>query len=300
MPIPDGPVLVTGGSGQVARALGTALGEVPHLVIGRPAFDFERPDTLPPLLHRLRPSLVVNAAAYTAVDRAETEPDAARRANAEGPAILAAYCAKAGIPLIHLSTDYVFDGDKPGAYVEGDATNPTGVYGRTKRDGEAAVLAACPQAIVLRTAWVYAESGRNFVLTMLGAARRSGAQAAKLRVVADQVGCPTAAADLARVIAAIAARIRVDGFDPAWAGVTHAAGAGSVSWHGFAEAIFADPVALGVTPPELTPIATADWPTPARRPANSRLDCARLAEVFGLRMPAWRDSLVRTLDAIVR
>ena len=163
---------------------------------------------------------MVNATAYTAVDRAETEADAAMRVNRDGPAALAAWCAEAGIPLIHVSTDYVFDGLKGAPYVETDPTNPTGVYGATKLAGEQAVLAGCPRSIILRTSWVYAASGRNFVLTMLNARARTD----RLRVVADQIGCPTTAADLARVILQIAARIRAEGWDDRYAGLYHAAG----------------------------------------------------------------------------
>ena len=289
------PILVTGGTGQLAQALDVALRGVPHRVVGRPAFDFERPETLAATLRECGPSLLVNAAAYTAVDRAEQEPEAAERANHLGPAILARTCAELGIPCIHVSTDYVFDGDKGAPYREDDAPNPTGVYGASKRRGEVAVLDACPQAIVLRTSWVYAATGRNFVTTMLNAARRSGAQPAQLRVVADQIGCPTAAPDLAEAIGALALRVAADGFDPAWAGIYHVAGSGSTSWHGLACAIFEHAAALQVTPPQVSAIATADWPTPARRPADSRLDCSLLGTRFGIALPPWRASLTQVL-----
>ncbi|HEY0420803.1 MAG TPA: dTDP-4-dehydrorhamnose reductase, partial [Acetobacteraceae bacterium] len=197
------PILVTGGTGQLARTLEAMAGDCPMRRVGRPEFDFDHPDGIAAVIDGLAPSLVVNTAAYTAVDAAEAAPDAARRANAEGPGILAECCAQAGIPIIHISTDYVFDGDKGAPYVETDAPNPQGVYGATKLDGERAVLAACPQAIVLRTSWVYAASGKNFVLTMLNAATRTD----RLRVVADQIGCPTATQDLSRAILAISDRI---------------------------------------------------------------------------------------------
>ena len=284
------PILVTGGTGQVATALGAAAGTV---VVGRPEFDFDRPETLAAVFAASRPRLVVNAAAWTGVDAAEAEPDAAMRANHDGPAALARLCADAGIPIVHISTDYVFDGDKGAPYVEADPPSPTGVYGRTKLAGEAAVLAACPQVIVLRTSWVYAATGKNFVRTMLGAARKTD----RLRVVADQRGCPTSAADLAAAILAIAARLE-DGWRPGFGGVFHAAGAGETTWHGLAVAVFEQAARHGQRKPEVTPIATADWPTPARRPADSRLDCTRLGLVFDIRLPDWRPSLDRTIDDI--
>ena len=182
---PQGPVLVIGDrAGQLASALMAGADGLPVQLLGRPDLDFDRPETIRPVLHgAAAPSLMVNATAYTAVDRAETEADAALRANRDGPAALAAWCAEAGIPLIHVSTDYVFDGLKGAPYVETDPTNPTGVYGASKLAGEQAVLAACPRAIILRTSWVYAASGRNFVLTMLNARARTD----RLRVVADRL-----------------------------------------------------------------------------------------------------------------
>jgi dTDP-4-dehydrorhamnose reductase len=287
-----GPILVTGGAGQVAGALAAAGGRA-VLRVGRPAFDFDRPDGILPALRAVAPALIVNAAAFTDVDRAEAEPDAADRANRDGPARLAAFCAEAGIPLIHISTDYVFDGLKGAPYTEADPTGPTGVYGASKLAGERAVAASGARAIVLRTSWVYAPSGRNFVLTMLNAARKTG----HLRVVADQRGCPTAAADLAAAILAIADRLR-DGWDPALGGVYHAAGSGATTWHGLADAVFARAERHGLARPSLAAIATGDWPTPARRPPDSRLDCGKLHHAFGLRLPPWPDSLDRAVDAV--
>ena len=262
--------------------------------IGRPELDFDAPDSIPATLATIAPRLIINAAAYTAVDRAESEPAAADRANHLGPRILAEYCAGAGIPLIHVSTDYVFDGAKGAPYVETDPTSPTGVYGATKLAGEQAVLDANPRSIVLRTAWVYAAEGKNFVRTMLGAARRMPT----LRVVADQIGNPTNADDLAHAILAIAGLIERGGWQERYRGVFHATGSGSTSWHGLACAIFRAAAPHGFTPPEVAAIATADWPTPARRPADSRLDCAELARVFGVHLPAWEPSLQRTVSTI--
>ncbi len=177
-------------------------------------------------------------------------------------------------------------------YVETDATNPTGVYGASKLAGEQAVLASGARAIILRTSWVYAATGKNFLLTMLNAARKTKT----LRVVADQRGCPTAAADLAAAILCIADRL-AEGWDDALGGIYHAAGSGEATWHGFAEAIFARAARHGLPCPTVAPIATADWPTPARRPPDSRLDCTKLSRVFGLALPDWRDSVDRTVDA---
>ena len=241
-----------------------------------------------------RPTLVVNAAAWTAVDAAEAEPDAAARANASGPAALARRCAEQNVPIIHVSTDYVFDGLKGAPYTEADPTSPTGVYGRTKLDGERAVLDACPRAIVLRTSWVYSATGKNFVKTMLVAGQARPA----LRVVADQRGCPTAAADLADAVLGIAARLR-DGWQDGFHGVFHCVGSGETTWHGLAVATFEEAARHGRTRPTVEPISTADWPTPARRPPDSRLDCGKLHAAFGLHLPDWRPSLARTVDELL-
>jgi dTDP-4-dehydrorhamnose reductase len=288
------PILVTGGSGQLATALAAQGGERVHLV-GRPGFDFDRPETIAAAFHAATPWLVVNAAAYTAVDAAETDEPAALRANRDGPARLARLCAEAGIPLVHVSTDYVYSGDKPAPYVETDPVAPLGVYGASKLAGEAAVLASRARAIILRTAWVYAATGRNFVRTML----HLGQTRDTLRVVADQQGCPTAAADLAAAILSIAARLETDGWRDDFAGVCHAAGSGETTWHGLAQAVFEEAARHGAkVPASVLPISTAEYPTPARRPANSRLDCARLEATFGIRLPHWRASLTRTIDEI--
>ncbi len=284
-------ILVAGGTGQVATELAQHAGIVR---VGRPEFDFDRPDTIEAAFQRHRPSLVVNAAAWTAVDAAEQHPEAAMRANRDGPALLARLCAAAGTPLIHISTDYVFNGLKGAPYVEQDATSPTGVYGGTKLAGEAAVLDTWDRAVVLRTSWVYAAAGKNFVRTMLAAALK----ASTLRVVGDQHGCPTNAGDLAAAILAVAAQVEA-GWQPGYGGVFHAAGAGNTTWHGLAVAAFEAAAQHGRPMPAVTAIATADWPTPARRPPDSRLDCAKLERVFGVRLPPWRPSLDRTVAEIV-
>jgi len=286
-------IMVTGGTGQLATAMEQEGGPVVRRV-GRPGFDFDRPPSIAESVQAMQPAFVVNAAAWTAVDAAEANPDAAGRANRDGPATLAAFCADARIPLIHISTDYVFDGNKGTPYTEADPTSPTGVYGATKLEGERAVLAACPRAIVLRTSWVYSATGKNFVRSMLGAAQKTS----RLRVVADQQGCPTSARDLAVAILAVVARLR-EGWQDRYAGVFHAAGAGSATWHGLAEAVFQDAAAYGRPVPTVDAIATADWPTPARRPPDSRLDCTKLSQVFGIRLPEWRTGLSRTVAELL-
>jgi dTDP-4-dehydrorhamnose reductase len=286
-----GPILVAGGSGQLASALATRPGV--HRV-GRPEFDFDRPETIAASLRSAAPRLVVNAAAYTAVDAAETDADAAYRANRDGPAVLARLCADADIPLIHISTDYVFDGAKPDPYVETDAVAPQCVYGASKLAGEQAVMASAAKAIILRTAWVYAATGKNFVRTMLTV----GKTRPRLTVVADQHGCPTTATDLGDAVMAIIARLDATGWQPNYRGIFHAAGSGATTWFGLAVATFEEASRRGAHVPEIAPIATADWPTPAKRPANSRLDCTRMQNVFGVQLPHWRDSLTRTVDTI--
>ncbi len=287
-------ILVTGGNGQLATSLLHAGGERIRRV-GRPDFDFDQPDTVERAFRAEPPTLVVNAAAHTGVDAAESEPDASARANHDGPARLAGLCAAAGIPLIHVSTDYVYDGAKGAPYVETDATAPTGVYGRTKRAGEEAVLAANPRTIVLRTAWVFSPYGRNFIRTMLNAQLKTS----RLKVVADQHGSPTNAPDLADAILAIVRRIEAEGFDPACAGIYHAANRGFTTWHGLATATFEEAERHGRTMPEVAAITTAEWPTPAARPPDTRLDCGKLERIFGVVLPDWRPGLARTVDQVL-
>lgn len=290
-------ILATGGAGQLASAIGLARAGTVRIV-GRPEFDFDQPDTIERVLKTYSPALVVNAAAWTAVDAAEGAADAAARANELGPAILARSCRALGIKLVHISTDYVFDGLKGAPYSEEDATSPTGVYGRTKLLGEVAVREAHPGAVILRTSWVYARSGRNFVLTMLNAGKR----APVLRVVADQRGCPTNADDLAQATLAVCDRLLAEPSTQSGghrlAGIYHAAGQGDTTWHGFATAIFEEAAHHDWPRPRIEPIATADWPTPARRPADSRLDCTKLQQVFGIQLPRWEPSLRGAVAAI--
>ena len=252
--------------------------------------DFDVPDSLPALVERIAPGIVVNAAAYTAVDKAETEPDAAFRANAEAPGKLAQACAKLGIPLVHYSTDYVFDGSGTRPYRPDDATAPLGVYGESKLAGEEAIRASGCQYLIFRTAWVYASHGKNFLRTML----RLAGKRDELRVVGDQTGTPTPAALIADVTAQVLKQ------KPAQSGIWHLTARGETSWHGFAQAIVDAAVQrnLLAKPPAVTAITTADFPTPARRPAYSRLDTTTLQYDFGIELPDWQQGMARVLDEV--
>lgn len=285
-------ILVTGGTGQLATELARQAGDAVRRA-GRPELDFDRPETIEAAFRDAAPSLVINAAAYTAVDAAESDAEAAYRANRDGPARLAELCGRAGIPLIHISTDYVFDGLKGTPYVEDDPTSPQGVYGASKLAGEHAVLRSGARVTILRTSWVYAATGKNFVRTMLNAAQRMP----RLRVVADQKGCPTNAVDLADAVLAVARRLLR--WDDHFAGVFHAAGSGWTTWHGFATAVFDAAEACGAARPDVEAITTADWPTPVRRPPDSRLDCTKLARIFDVRLPDWRASVAPTVRTIL-
>lgn len=288
-------ILVTGGSGQVATSLHKCAPEQ-VVVVGRPEFDFDRPDSLCEVLERYQPSIVVNAAAWTAVDLAETHAEEAFAANKSGPGLLAAWCQNSDTPFIHISTDYVFSGDKGAPYVETDPVAPCTVYGRSKAEGEDAALDANPESVILRTSWVYAPHGKNFVKTMLNA----GAKNPRLKVVADQRGQPTNADDLAEAILNIVPRLQNKPTGHRYGGIYHAAGHGDTTWHGLAVAALEDAVAYGQAfPKEVAPIATADWPTPAKRPIDSRLSCEKLKQVFGVALPDWRPSLKRAVKEIM-
>jgi dTDP-4-dehydrorhamnose reductase len=291
-------IVVTGTAGQVAESLierGMALGHV-VIPIGRPHLDLARDDAaaMRALLAVAAPEAIVSAAAYTAVDGAESEPELAHAVNATGAGELAAAAQDLGVPLVHLSTDYVFSGEGHRAWREDDPCAPKGVYGASKLAGEAAVLAACPNSAVLRTAWVYSPFGANFVKTMLRLAESRD----ELGVVADQIGNPTSALDIADGIFAVAAQL-IASPDPALRGLFHMAGTGETSWAGLAEAVFAGSAARGGPAARVKAIATADYPTPAARPANSRLDCTKIARLHGVRLPAWQDSLDRVIGRLV-
>ncbi|GBQ26079.1 dTDP-4-dehydrorhamnose reductase [Acetobacter estunensis NRIC 0472] len=288
-----GPILVTGGNGQLATSLAN-LGGARVVRVGRPEFDFERPETIKATLAKYNPSAVVNAAAWTAVDLAETEVAGADAANCTGPALLAAACAKRNIPFVHVSTDYVFSGDKGAPYVETDPVSPETVYGRTKAEGEQKVLAADPKAIILRTSWVYSAHGKNFVRTMINA----GAKNPALKVVGDQRGNPTCSDDLAQAILDILGLIERNGWKDEFAGIYHACGTGEATWHELAVAALEEAAKHGQKMPEVAAIRTEDWPTPAKRPADSRMDNGKLAQVFGVKMPQWRESVARTVTTV--
>lgn len=296
-------ILVFGGNGQVGHELLRALAPLGTVVATTRSgalpdggacdvADFDQPDSLPALLDRVRPDMVVNAAAYTAVDKAEQDVDAAFRANAEAPGVIARWCAAASVPFVHYSTDYVFDGAGTAPYLEDQPTAPLGAYGTSKRDGEDAVRAAGGRHLIFRTAWVYASHGANFMRTML----RVGAERDALRVVADQIGTPTPAALIADVTAHA---LQHPG---ALSGTWHLTASGQTSWHGFAEAIFAEAVASGLLAkaPRVDPIPSSDYPTPAKRPAWSVLDNRKLQQDFGIALPAWQDGLKRVVAELTR
>jgi dTDP-4-dehydrorhamnose reductase len=294
-------VLVFGGNGQVGQELLRALAPLGKVVATTRSgqlpdgsacemADFGQPDSLPALLDRLQPSVVVNAAAYTAVDRAEQEVDAAFAANAQAPGVIARWCAAHGGPLVHYSTDYVFDGQGRAPYREDEPTAPLGVYGTSKRDGEDAVRFAGGRHLIFRTAWVYASHGANFLRTML----RVGSEREQLRVVADQIGTPTPAALIADVTAQA---LQHPGH---LSGTWHLTASGQTSWHGFAEAIFAEALANGVLAkvPAVEAIPSSEYPTPAKRPAWSVLDNRKLQQDFNIVLPAWQDGLKRVMAEI--
>ncbi len=286
-------ILVIGGSGQLGWELckkGSSQGfDIVSLDI--PGFDITDYRSVKKAVCRTGASLVINAAAYTAVDQAESEPELAFAVNRDGPLHLASTCAEIKIPLIHVSTDYVFDGAKSGPYLETDTVSPLGVYGKSKAAGEAAVMDCLSEHIIIRTSWLYGVHGSNFVKTML----RLGREKEELRVVADQYGCPTYAADLAGGILSIARQIDKR-HDIKW-GTYHYCGSGATSWHGFAEKIF-DLAGKydSFTVKKIEPVTTVSYPTPARRPVNSVLDCSLLNKNFGISPPPWQESL----DAMLR
>jgi dTDP-4-dehydrorhamnose reductase len=288
-------ILLFGAHGQLGRELTRAATSqgMQLAALSHADADIADPAAVRGAVARHKPSLAVNAAAYTRVDAAETDTDAAQHTNETGAAVLAAACATADVPLIHVSTDYVFDGSKRTAYVEDDPIAPIGAYGRTKAAGERAVREAARKHVILRTSWVYGEFGQNFLKTML----KLAATRDELRVVSDQRGCPTSTADLAAAILAIAPRLGSD--EPVW-DTYHFAGSGVTTWHGFASRIVAAQAPLTGRTPRVIPIPTKDFPTPARRPANSELDCAKFARVFGFHGRPWTEETDRVTRALVR
>jgi dTDP-4-dehydrorhamnose reductase len=278
-------ILVIGETGQVARSLVQEAGRrgVELLAAGRPTVDLQDAASIVAALDRVKPSLVVNAAAYTAVDKAETEPELAFAANGDGVGHLGFECARRDIPVVHLSTDYVFDGAKPSAYVETDPVAPINVYGQSKLAGETKLRETHAKHIIIRTAWVYSPFGANFLKTML----RVGSSRPEVSVVNDQRGNPTYAPHLAEAILAIAERLQKHDNAGLW-GTYHAAGAGDATWYEFAATIFDAGRRLGLPLGSAVPITTEQYPTPAKRPANSRLDCSLLQQRFGVQLPDWR------------
>ena len=281
-------ILLTGKSGQVGSALTAtlpALGEV--VALDRTQLDLASPDSIAGGVRNVRPQVIVNAAAYTAVDQAEHEQALALRINRDGPAILAEEAAKLGALLVHFSTDYVFDGEKASPYVEIDPPNPLNAYGRSKLAGEQAIQASGCRHLILRTSWVYAASGKNFLLTML----RLAGEGKPLRVVNDQHGAPTSNLQIA---AATAEAIKRALRDTSISGLYHMSAAGSTTWYGFARAVF-EHQGIAV---DLSPIPSAQYPTPARRPRNSVLDNRKLWRQLQIQMPSWQDGMQSVLQAL--
>lgn len=284
-------LLVLGSSGQLASALaelGTA-GPFTLTCLGRPALDLARAAEAETAVRSLKPDIIINAAAYTAVDRAEAEPETAHAINAEGPGHLSGLANTLGIPFIHVSSDYVFDGSKPTPWLETDPVNPLSAYGRSKLAGELAVAGANPRHVILRTSWVYHHSGQNFLLTM----RRLAAEGKTLRVVADQFGAPTSAALLAGGLLQVASKLMDEPSNAALNGIFHMTSSGHTSWHGFAQAILGPGV-------QVDAISSADYPVAAKRPRNSRLDCSKLQATYGIRLPDWREGLAQCMEHLPR
>jgi dTDP-4-dehydrorhamnose reductase len=289
-------VLVIGCRGQIGRELMAAQPSPGLSPIGLSHGDLDVTDrdAVRHVVARYRPMLIVNAAAYTAVDRAESERDAAFAVNSAGPGYLAQAAVDAGASLVHLSTDYVFDGAKPAAYTEDDPVRPLGVYGASKAAGETAIRERLERHVVLRTSWVFGTHGTNFVKTML----RLGRERDRLQVVADQWGCPTGAADVAEAILGIAHQLLIRSRADA-CGTYHFAGRGSTNWYDFAEAIFERAEPFWGRRPQVAPIATADYPTPARRPSISVLDCTRFDRTFALPRRPWTERLDTVVQSLL-
>lgn len=291
-------IFVAGARGQVGIELlsrGAARG-FSMSGLDLPEIDITDAASVARALERETPDLIINAAAYTAVDKAESEPALAQAVNADGPKVLAEAAAAKGLPLFHISTDYVFDGNKQGPYLETDPVSPLGAYGRTKAAGDDRVRAALETHIILRTAWVYSAHGGNFVKTML----RLAGERDELTVVADQHGCPTAAGDIAEALLSIAARYfsRPDSLNGKW-GTYHFCNGPATTWCGFAEAIMESAEQRGACSVPVRAITTADYPTPAARPANSVLDCTKIEETFGLTPRLWHTALNEVLDDLI-
>jgi dTDP-4-dehydrorhamnose reductase len=288
------PLLIVGGKGQLGRELSDEARRQNNAIVavGREELDITQADAVRRLIGEAVPRAIINCAAYTAVDKAENDSDAAHAINALGPEYLGRAAAELDIPFLHVSTDYVFDGGKSGAYTEDDPVAPLGVYGRTKEEGERRVRDTHSKHIILRTSWVYGLYGNNFLKTMLRLSRERD----ELRVVADQRGCPTATIDIARALLATESAARAGRVD--W-GTYHFAGMGVTTWHGFAhEIVSTAAAAAGGRSVPVVPIDTKDYPTPAKRPANSELDSARFVGTFGYKSPPWQERTRQIVEAL--
>jgi dTDP-4-dehydrorhamnose reductase len=291
---------ITGANGQLGFELQRVLAPLGEVTAcGRDACDLSNPASIRAAVRTAKPDVIFSAGAYTAVDEAESEPDLARAVNASAPRILGEEAARLGAVVIHYSTDYVFDGTKPSAYCEEDATSPLGVYGETKLEGENALAASCADHLIFRTSWVFGAHGKNFLKTIL----RIASSRDELRIVADQFGAPTGASLLADASTHIAARYLRDGREKFPFGLYHLAADGETSWHGFAQHIVAKAIAadykLQATPEHILPIPAAEYPAPAARPANSRLDTSKFRAAFGLHLPDWKHEVDQVLDVLL-
>lgn len=290
-------MIVTGCEGQVVRSLlERGQGSVFEVVaLGRPDLDLFEPERIEAVLRRAHPDVIVSAAAYTAVDRAETDVEAAHVANAVAPGLISTVAASLGVPVVHLSTDYVFDGTKTTSYVETDPVGPASVYGRTKLAGERAVATGTENHVILRTAWVYSPFGRNFLKTMLHLAESRD----RIDVVDDQVGNPTSALAIADAILAVASNLFASSA-PQLRGLFHMTSEGKATWADFATAIFAASARCGGPSADVGRIPTSAYPTPARRPANSRLDCEKLERVHGIRLGDWKQAVAKMVERLAK
>ena len=288
-------IFVAGSTGQVATALAemATVRQMELKTFGRPDFDLETHRGAE-IIDAFAPDVIINASGYTAVDKAEAEPDKAFAINCDGVGWLASLAARRSVPFLHISTDYVFNGSKPIPYIESDPTGPICTYGRSKLAGEERALAVYPATMVLRTAWVYSPFGLNFVKTILRLAQERD----NLRVVDDQIGNPTSAHDLAEALLTVAERLQFHSGQEV-AGIFHLAGSGETTWYGFAREVMRLAAEFGLRTVPIAAITSADYPTPAKRPANSRLDCTKFAGRFGLRLPNWQDGLSATMKYLV-
>ncbi|MDZ4262181.1 MAG: dTDP-4-dehydrorhamnose reductase [Pseudomonadota bacterium] len=295
-------ILLLGKDGQVGWELQRALAPLGDVIAcNRHEADLEQPETLRQFVRSTAPSIVVNAAAYTAVDRAESEPERATRINAESVGVLAEEVKKLGGWLVHYSTDYVFDGNKDGAYLETDTTAPQSVYGESKRAGELAIEATACKHLILRTSWVFAARGNNFAKTMLRLAKDRD----ELKIVCDQIGAPTSAELIADITALALHRLAYDQpLAERASGTYHLVAGGETSWHGYAQFVIAEAlrqgVSLNIVPERVLPIATAEYPLPAPRPSNSRLNTQKLRDTFGITLPAWQMHVQRVVTEIIQ